>query len=225
MDPTSVVRTLWRHKILTMVLVVSTLLGVRHVIVLPFSEFDARAAVLLVPPRRAPVQPPPVDAAAPVKDNPYLRDYSAPVVISVVSSSVNSESMRRRLVAMGADPRYAVLPPSKYGYNGAIAEMRATGPTAAVAQRTAQLVLAAFQERLQEIQAVEDIDARSFIRTRVVRAPAPGIPVVPGRARAVAGVLGLGAIGLFTLVSTVDFVERARGSAVRRRVALSGRGR
>lgn len=222
MDPATLLRWLGRHKVLALLLVVATALGVRHVLFRPFSEFESRAAVLLVTPGRAPAPPADAPPAPTRKDNPYLRDYSPAVVITVVSSYVNSPQARDELQALGADRRYQVLPPSKYGYVNAIAEMRITGATPEGAQLTAQLVVEAFQERLEEIQAAEGADPSSFIRTRVVREPTYGLAVVPGRVRAVAGVLGLGAIGLFTLVSTVDFVETVRNTRQRRRVAPSG---
>lgn len=217
MDPASVIRTLWRHKVLTVLLVVATAAGMYHVVTKPFSQYDARASVLLVPPRGLPPE-----LAASAADNPYLRDYNPSVVISIVSASVNAEETRERLVAAGADPRYEVLPPSRYGISNAIVQMVGTATTAEGAAQTVELVVTAFDDRLRGIQLAERVDERLFIRSRIVRAPSAGIPIVPSRTRAVAGVLGLGVVGLFSLLSSVDFVEQVRRSRRRPLAEPSG---
>lgn len=227
MDPVSVVRTLRKHKLLTALLVAATVLGAAWAVTRSVSQFDSKATILLTPPPPGPTpgevaENPALEGVR--AENPYVRAYNPAIVINAVSSGVTAAETRDRLVAQGADRRYRVIAVSKYGYISPLAEIRATGRSAEQAQRTAQLVVEAFASRLTDLQSVEDVDPRYYIGIRLIEPPAPGLVVSPSRARAVVGVAGLGFLGLFSLVSGIDFwaqVRRERGGRGAHVVELS----
>lgn len=213
MDILSIFLALWRHKLAALLVFILTAGGVSYVVMVQPSQYETTATLLLVPPPG----PPSNDAIAADPslggarfDNPYTRVYDPAVVISVVATFVGSEQTRDRLVQAGADRRYSIAQTARYGFNSPVVEIRSISKQAALAQQTAQMVIAAFQEQLTAIQASEGVDGRFHIGTRIVDPPGPGIVQASGKLRGMLAVVGLGILALFTVVSTADAIERAR---------------
>jgi len=212
-DLLSIAVSLWRHKIATLAVILLTGAGVAYVVVVQPSQYETTATMLLVPPPRAPTNEQ-VLADPSLKDvntdNPYTRAYDPGIVINVVSTIVNSDTLRTQLVARGADSRYEVSQTARYGFSSPVAEVHATGASSLAARRTATLVIEAIRDELEMIQSSEDVDPRYFITTRLVDAPAPGVLQASGKLRGLIAVMGLGVLGLFTVVSTADAIARVR---------------
>lgn len=207
MDLLSIFMTLWRHKAAVLVVTGLTALAALFIVVAQPSEYESRATLLLVPPPRPPANEP---LGAVSADNPYTRAYDAGIVINVVAASVNSDTERERLIAAGADRRFEVAQTVRYGFSSPVAEIVASGDSPSAAKETVELVLAAFQEQLRTIQAVEDVDERYFIVTRVVDPADPGVMRASTKLRPLIGVVGLGIVALFTVVTTSEAIARMR---------------
>jgi hypothetical protein len=175
--------------------------------------YEADASLLLVIPRRAPspdeiARDPTLQGAS--YDNPYTRIYDPGVVVSIVSSMLDTDEARATVASRGGDPRFTVGQTARYGFTSPVADIKGVGPTPEIAITTATLVAAAFKEQLFAIQAVETVDPRFFISVRTVDAPDQARLRASDKLRALVGVVGLGAFALFVLVSVAEAAANAR---------------
>jgi len=218
MDLFAVWRTLTRHKLIVVPLVLLIGYGCFYVIHERPSVYEADASLLLVIPRRAPspdeiARDPTLQGAN--YDNPYTRIYDPGVVVNIVSSMLDTAEARAALVRSGGDPRFTVGQTARYGFTSPVADIKGVGPTPEIAMTTAALVAAAFREQLIEIQAVEGVDARFFIDVRTVEPPDDARLRASDKLRALVGVVGLGAFALFVLVSIAEAAANARAERLR----------
>jgi len=213
MDLVAVWRTLTRHKLIVIPLVLLIGYGCFYVLHERPSVYEADASLLLVIPRRAPspdeiAQDPTLQGAN--YDNPYTRIYDPGVVVNIVSSLLDTNEARAAVASSGGDPRYTVGQTARYGFTSPVADIKGLGPTPEIAMATATLVAEAFKAQLIAIQAVEGVDPRFFIDVRTVEAPDEARLRASDKLRALVGVLGLGAFALFVLVSVAEAAANAR---------------
>src|SRR3954454_20296863 len=111
MDLLSILRRVWRHKLVTVPVIALTWLAVAYVAVTAKPQYQAAASYVLINPL-----PPPTAqeiAARPAlakvhADNPYVRFYDLEIVADAVSRTMSTETAARRLVRAGAGPVYSV---------------------------------------------------------------------------------------------------------------------
>jgi hypothetical protein len=129
-----------------------------------------------------------------------------------------NETARRSLLEAGADPRYKVEPASEFGFSSPIVKITAQGSTPASAVRSAKLVGNAVTRELQAMQRAEGVDSRYRITANKVDAPDGAQLRASSQLRSLVGVLALGSVVLFLVVSvgealTTLRMERAGRSA------------
>jgi hypothetical protein len=227
MDLLSIVRKIWRYKLVTIPVVLLTLCGAIYVVAVKQPVYEASSSFVLINP---PAPPTAEDIARDPSlgridsDNPYTRFTDQSVVVEVLASSITSPSARRTLGKAGADRRYTVAPVSEFGYSSPIIQITAQGWTPQAAIRSAKLVTAAVTRELDHMQQAEGVNPKYRIRTRQLEVPDSAELRASGQLRMLVAVLGLGAVLLFVVVSAADALstfraERAGRSSPRRLAA------
>jgi hypothetical protein len=221
MNLLSIARKLWRYKLLTVPVVLLTFCGAVYVVAFKEPVYEASSSYILINP---PAPPTPEDVARDPSlgrinaDNPYTRFSDQSVIVEVLASSMANESAQRALLNAGADPRYMVERASQFGYSSPILKITAQGSSPEVAIRSAKLVGNEVTRHLEEMQQAEGVDSMYRIKANKVEAPEGAQLKASGQLRSLLGVLGLGAVLLFLVVSVGDALttfrmERAGRSA------------
>jgi hypothetical protein len=213
MDLLSIVRKVWRYKVVALPVVLLTLCGAVYVVAVKEPVYEASSSyVMLNPP-----EPPTEEEIARdpslrgIKaDNPYARFSDQTVVVAVLANRMGSESTRRALLEKGADPRYEVARDSEFGFSTPIVKITAEGGSPAVATTSAKLVGNALIRELDRLQ--QGIDPRFRIKPNEVDPPDRAELKASGQLRMLVGVFGLGALLLFIVVSVADALTTLRSA-------------
>jgi hypothetical protein len=213
MDLLSIARKVWRYKLVTVPVVLLVLCGAVYVVAVKEPVYEASSSFILINP---PAPPTAEDIARDPSlgrinaDNPYTRFSDQSVMIEVLSSTMSSESAQRALLKAGADPRYEVVPTSSFGYSSPIVKVTAQGPTPEVAVASAKLVGKALTAELTRMQQAEGVDPDYRIKAQQVEFPDRAQLKASGQLRMLVGVLVLGAVLLFVVVSVADALTSLR---------------
>jgi hypothetical protein len=212
-DLLMIVRKVWRYRLLTLPVVILTLVGAVYVVGFKQPVYEAKASFALLNP---PAPPTAEDIArdpslAKVKsDNPYTRFGDQSVIIELLSSTMSGESARTALVKAGADSRYTVAPSADFGSASPIVQINAVGWSAATAIRTAEIVANAARKELDRMQEAQSVDVKYRIKALPVTTPDQAQLQASGKLRMLVGVLVLGAVLLFLVVSVADALDSLR---------------
>jgi hypothetical protein len=219
MDLLSIVRKIWRYKLVTLPVLLLTLCGAIYVAAVKDPVYEASSSFVLINP---PAPPTAEDIARDPalgridSDNPYTRFSDQSVVVEVLASSITSPSAMRTLEKAGADPRYTVAPASEFGYSSPIVQITAQGWTPEAAMRSAKLVTDAVTRELERMQQAEGVNPEYRIRARQLDAPDSAELRASGQLRMLVAVLALGAVLLFVVVSAADALAALRAERGRR---------
>lgn len=213
MDLLSIARTIGRHKLATIPVIVLTALGAYYVAAVKERVYEASSSFIMI----NPPAPPTADEIAKDPalgrlntDNPYLRFGDQSVVVDLLARTVNSDAARQALVDAGADSRYAVAPSLQFGFTSPIVQITGVGPSAEAAMKTATLVSKAVTDHLNKMQRVHGTDQAYRITPMQVDVPDRAKLRASGQLRMLVGVLGLGVIVLFVVVSVADAMDTWR---------------
>jgi hypothetical protein len=219
MNLLSIARKIWRYKLLTVPVVLLIFCGAVYVVAIKKPVYEASSSYILINP---PEPPTPEEVARDPSlarinaDNPYTRFSDQSVIVEVLASSMANESAKRALLNAGADPRYKVEPASEFGFSSPIVKITAQGASPEVAVRSAKLVGNAVTGELQKMQQAEGVDSQYRIRANKVDTPDGAQLRASGQLRSLVGVLGLGTVLLFLVVSVGDAVTALRAERVGR---------
>jgi len=211
MDLLSIARKVWRYKLVTLPVLLLTVLGAIYVVAVKKPVYEADSSyVLLNPPA-----PPTAEQIARDRslrginaDNPYTRFSDQTVVVEVLASRIGSETARKALLKAGADPRYEVTRDSDFGFSSPIVKVAAQGASPAAAMSSAKLIGNALTRELDDMQP--GVDPRYRIKAKQVDPPDHAQLKASGQLRMLVGVLVLGAVLLFIVVSVADAVSTLR---------------
>jgi hypothetical protein len=213
MNLLAIARKIWRYKLLTVPVVLVVLCGAVYVVAVKEPVYEASSSYILINP---PAPPTPEEVARDPSlarlnsDNPYTRFSDQSVIVEVLASSMANESAQRELVEAGADPRYKVEPASEFGFSSPILKITAQSSSPETAVRSARLVGNAVTRELQKMQLAEGVDSQYRIKAHKVQTPDGAQLRASGQLRSLVGVLGLGAVLLFLVVSIGDAVTTIR---------------
>ena len=213
MDLLLIVRKIWRHKLFTVPVILLTLVGAVYVVVVKEPLYEASSSYLLISPRPAPTAEEIARNPALAKvhaDNPYTRFADQSVVVDVLERSMSTESARRTLLHAGADPRYTVGSGVEFGSSVPIMQITALAATPEAAVRSAKVVGSAAVAELDRMQEAHDVDPGYRITAMQVEPPAGARLKASGQLRMLVGVLALGTVLLFVVVSVTDALEGLR---------------
>jgi hypothetical protein len=207
MDLLSIARKFWRYKLLTLPVVILTICGAAYVVALKKPVYEAKSSVALLAP---PAPPTPEDIARDpalgrIKfDNPYTRFGDQQVIIEVLANTISGATARRALVRAGADPRYTVTPSADFGLTSMVAQVTAAGWSPEAAIKSAKIVDNAITDELDRMQAAEGVDSRYRIKAVQVVPPDQAQLSASAKLRTLVGVLVLGAVLMFIVLSVAD---------------------
>jgi capsular polysaccharide biosynthesis protein len=210
MDLLLIVRKIWRHKLVTVPVILLTIVGAAYAVAVKKPLYEATSSYLLINPPAAPTADEIARNPALGKihfDNPYTRFADQSVVIDVVARTMSSETARRTLVKAGADPRFTVAAATRFGATSPIVQITGTGSTPQAAIKTAELVGHGVTGELDRMQAAQKVDPRYRITSMQVEFPDGPQLQASGQLRMLVGVLVLGAMALFLVVSVTDALE------------------
>jgi len=121
------------------------------------------------------------------------------------------------LKKQGADSRYTVAPvQSTYGYSSLMLGVTGVGSSGPQAIRTAELVGAALNQQLENLQASRGVAPHYRIKSELIDAPDTASQKVSGKLRSLIGVLVLGVILLFVVISAAEGLATLRAEWTKR---------
>jgi len=214
MDLLSIVQALWRHKLVTIPVILLTVLGAFYVLKVKRPVYDASSSILLVgppgPPTAGQIAADPklrnVDA-----NNPYV-DYGAlSVIADSVIEVVTSGAAQPALVKAGVDPQYQLALSTDYG-NPPIIDITGVGPSAQQAIHSANVLTQAAKTNLYQLQQKEGVNSLYMITAISIVRPTQAQLSSSGKLRSLVAVLALGMVLLFVVVSVIDVIDKRRRS-------------
>jgi hypothetical protein len=227
-DLLQITRKVWVHRLVALPVIALTVIGAFYVLAIKKPTYEVSSSYVLINP---PDPPTAEEIASNPKlkglnsDNPYTRFADQSAMIGLLSSRVGAESVRQSLSEQGADPDYRVGPSPDIGYGSFLLEITGVGSSPEGAVRTAQLVGGALTTELQRMQASQGVVPQYMIQAQLVVAPDHALQRVSGKLRPLIGVLVIGAILLFVVISAAEALASIRTdwSGARAREAKNGR--
>lgn len=215
MDIISIFGAVWRHKFVTIPVILLVLLGAVYIVKVKAPVYSSSASVLLATPPAAPT-------SAQIAANPKLKKISAnnpyenlgglPVVADAVISVVTSPTSETALVKAGADPRYQTQLSSAFG-TPPIIQITGVGSTPQEAILSAKLVTQATMTDLYDMQKAQGVNPFYMVKSIELVPPSAPTASVSSKLRTLIALLALGAIMLFLVVSVMDVFDRRRKAA------------
>ncbi|MBT2567574.1 chain-length determining protein [Arthrobacter sp. ISL-85] len=211
MDPLTVLTTVWRHKWVTLPIVVLTMAACLYVYLYAPRTYEADVSYALTAPdvpsnlelERDP------DLAKLNSNNPYLRSNDSSLLAQVVITKLSDPAYLDQLKEAGFGTDFKIAPVASLGMG--LVTVTATSPSEAEAVGTAKLVGEQFTSTLNSVQKVNGADDRYLYSPILVRGPGPAKELFSNRLRSLIMVGIAGSVLLFGSVSV------ARARMVRRR--------
>ena len=226
MDLLSISRTVWRHKLATVPVLLIILLGVAYVLVVKAPIYEAQSSYILLP---APTTPPTADQLAHdpafkrVKpNNPFTGYGNLSTVGNLLTEVMNGPDESRVLAKQGVTGSYTVAPLSTPYGNDPIVQIAARGPSAAAATKSATLVGKAFQSQLADIQASQGTSKRYWIGSLELSRPDHAQQQSSSKLRDLIAVIAVGVILLFVVVSTMNARDERKRQRLSAQAGVEG---
>lgn len=214
MNPVSVFKMLWHHKISMISVLLLTLLAGSYVFFLAPRSYSASSVYVFVTPKvptAAQLLKDPALASL-NSDNPYLRSADSSLIAQVMVTKLSSSDTADSMVAAGMKPDYTVTLPATSGA-GQLIRIEASGSSPAHAIMAAETLGDRLKSELRSAQKVNNADDLYLFTALQIDAPNKATEQFSSRLRALVVVVIGGVILLFGAVSIARLVEnsRARG--------------
>jgi capsular polysaccharide biosynthesis protein len=212
MDLLSIIQSLWRHKFVTIPVVVLTAMLALYVVKIKPPSYQSTASVLLANPQGAATESQIAENPRLKKVNPYntFTSYGdLTVVADTVIQVITGPAYQQTLTQAGVDPRYQMTVSTAWG-NPPIINITGIGATSESANQSAVGLVNATKASLYNLQKSQGIDGFYMITAVVITPPNPGQRSSSGKLRSLIAVLGLGILLLFVAVSVTDAIEKRR---------------
>lgn len=210
MDPLTILTTLWRHKWVTLPVVVLTIAACAYTYLYAPRTYEANVSYALTAPNvpsSLELEHHP-DLAKLNSDNPYLRSYDSSLLAQVVITKLSDPAYANQLKGAGLDTDFKITPVASLGMGLVTVNATSTSESGAVA--TAKLVGEQFTSTLNSVQRVNGADDRYLYSPILVLGPGPAQELFSNRLRSL---ITVGIAGSVLLFGSVSF---ARGRAIRR---------
>lgn len=211
MDPVSVLRTLWRHRLLAGVVLVLTVAAMAYVLVLSPRTYASTATYALVNPKlptTAELEADPALAAL-NSDNPYLRSSDNSLAAQVLVTVLNGDETAEALAAQGLSTQFAVER-SAWSGQGLLLSVTADAPTADGSLATTTALGDRLVDTLRGMQTINGADDRYLFTALEVQTPGKAVEQISDRLRAVIMVAVGGIVLLFGAISIARAVDGRR---------------
>ncbi|MFD0821483.1 Wzz/FepE/Etk N-terminal domain-containing protein, partial [Micromonospora zhanjiangensis] len=206
MDLLALLTTLRRHKLLVLVVSLIMIAGDAFVAFGIPPQYESQAQFVLIapppPPTSTDIQRDPALAKVNA-DNPYLRLPNPSVVVDILAQRVAGDTVRKQLVAKGADQDYTITSTNAIG-SGLVIDIVGTGTSGAQARRTLDLVSEAMATELHEMQKINGADDKYLFQALPINPPADPTRKVTGTVRSLIAVSAACLVLLFALVSIAE---------------------
>ena len=204
MDLLSIVRAVWRHKFVTIPVIMFTCLGAFYFAVLKAPVYQATESFVLVYP---PAPPTAEQIAADPKlgkvntANPLLA-YSDPSAVSqIVISLTGTSSSQQALAKAGAGTQWQITPNAG---SSEILDVSGVGSTAKAAVLSANLVTKAAGHALYQIQANQGVNPTYMIKIYQLNIPNQAAQKLSSKLRPLVAVFGAGLLLLLIAISIAE---------------------
>jgi capsular polysaccharide biosynthesis protein len=223
-DLVQISRKVWLHRFVALPVIALTLIAAFYVVAVKKPTYEVSSSYVLI----NPPDPPSADEIARHPqlrnigaNNPYTRFADQSAMIGLLASRMGTESTRQELAAKGADPGYTVAPSTDIGYGSYLLEITGVGHSPETAVKTAQLVGTELTSQLRGMQAAQGVSPHYMIQAQNVVSPDHAKQKVSGKLRPLIGVLVIGAILLFIVISGAEALAaiRSEWSEAKRREA------
>lgn len=213
MNPVSVLKMLWHHKISMVSVLVLTLLAGSYVYFLAPRSYSASTVYVLVAPKVPTASQLSKDPALAAlnSDNPYLRSSDSSLIAQVMVTKLSSSDTVDSMVAAGLKPDYTVTLPATSG-TGQLIRLEASGSSPASAISTAETLGDRLKSELRSVQKVNNADDLYLFTALQIDAPNKAVEQFSSRLRALIVVVIGGVILLFGAVSIARAVEGWRAT-------------
>jgi len=212
MDLLSIIRAVWRCKVVTIPVILLTLLGAFYVVKIKPPVYDAQSSLLMLAP---PGPPTASQIAADPKlkkqnsNNPYNAYGSLSVIADSVIERVTSAAAQPALLRQGANPQYQLALSTDPSFPPIIV-ITGVGNTPQEAILTANVVTRAAASDVYKLQQANGTGSQYMIKPVQLVKPTTATRSSSSKLRALIAVLGLGAVLLFIAVSVTDALSKRR---------------
>jgi len=219
-DPIQVLKTVWRHRLLTLPVFLIMLVGIVYAALWGPRSYDSATSYVFISPRPPTAQEIEADPtlAGASAANPYLRATNDPsLAAQVVVSKLSSEVTAKALVDQGIQPEFTALPGGGGTGGGAIVTITSTAGTPALSLRQMNLLGDQLVDILKDAQLTNGADPRYLISAIQIDASVNAVEKVSSRLRTMVVVAAGGVVLLFGVLS----IAQARENARRRRTGTT----
>jgi capsular polysaccharide biosynthesis protein len=223
MDPMEVIRTMWRHKVFVLPVLLLTFVAAGYVYQFGPRYYEAGTSFAIVNPRLPSDRELELDPglANLNGDNPFLRSSDHALVSEVLIARLTSSAVSDGLEAKGLSTDYTVS--KGINGNGFVVSITASGGSEDLAIKTAAALGDELQRNLRDIQRVNNADDRFLFTALTVTPLGEATEQFSSRLRSVIMVVLGGAILMFGAVSTARSMA-AMGQNWRRNKSQTGSG-
>lgn len=210
MDPLTVLVTLWRHRWVTLPVVMLTLAACVYVYLFAPRTYEATVSYALTAPDVPSSYALEHDAglAKLNSDNPYLRSSDSSLLTQVVITKLSDPTYVDQLKEAGFGTDFKIAPVASLGMG--LVTVSASSASPAEAVETAKLVGDQFTTTLKSVQRVNGADDRYLYSTILVRGPGPAKELFSSRLRSLIMVGIAGSVLLFGAVSVARSIRIRR---------------
>jgi hypothetical protein len=206
MDLISITEKMLRHKLALLPVVLLMAVGVAYVVAVKAPVYDVTSEYILLSPPS-----PPTDAQI-ARDpalgrvsanNPYMDFGDMSVVANLLSQVMSTDAVKASLVSQGANPAYTVVPSAQFGLTTPFLEVTGVGATPQAAMQTARLVGRAVIKQMDALQKAQGVNPHYYIKPSPFTAPSTPQLQVSSKIRMLVGVLAVGTILAFVVLSVM----------------------
>jgi len=214
MDPLTVLRTVWHHKMVVIPVMLITLLAAAYVFQFGPRNYESTLSYALVNPKlptEKEIDTHP-ELGALNSDNPFLRSSDPALITEVLIARLNSKEMGKTLEDSGLSSDYSVA--RGLNGNGFVVTIAGTSDSESLAYETTKALGKVFEENLRAVQKVNGAEDRFLFTAFVVNPSDKATEQFSSRLRSVIMVLLGGAVLMFGAVSLARSLETMRSRRV-----------
>lgn len=210
MDLISIFRAVWRHKLVTIPVILFICLASFYIIAIKAPIYQASASFALVYP---PGPPTAAEVAADPKlekinsANPLVAYGDPSAVTAIVTSLLTTPASQQELEKAGAGNQYQVTASVGSSY---IVDITGVGSSPQAAVLSAKLVTQATEQILYQIQVKQGVNPLYMIKSYQLQVPSQSAQKLSGKLRDLVAVLALGILLLFIAISIAEAIGTRR---------------
>jgi hypothetical protein len=209
-DPISIFRAVWRHKLATIPVILLTCLAAFYVVAIKAPVYQAMQSFAIVNP---PAPPTPAQVAVDPKlgklniANPFLQYNDSSAVPQIVVSLVGTSSSKQALATAGAGTQWQIVANTT---EPDIIDVTGVGKTAQAALIGADLVTKAAENDLYQMQVNEGVNPKYMIKSYPLNTPTQASKESSSKLRLLVAVLGIGILLLFITISIAEATRKTK---------------